>query len=159
MDQKFYAAMAASMSDVMDDGEAWMKNHISGSGPVDYSSFFDGKKIKREGGGHSVFDHSGGGFMDGMDGGGGFGGVAKNFSQDTTVQTRGLEVGTAAQTTGYNAVRLFMSSSVAGAAPTVEGSHLSGSTPANSIDVFTDGTDLFLRRSDGTVKKIRLEGG
>lgn len=189
---KFYAALAANMTDTMGDTVDWMKNHISGStegsGGTSYASMFDGKKIVHAGGGFDMFDNNAGGFDSswGGESGGqswvavtgesakllvasaslkmairpsialGMGGTPYKLTVEGDFeQNRGVHViGSSDFKTGDNVIQLFMTASSAGGTPAQNEQIRQGGPTSGSIFLFTDGTELYLKRDTGAVRKI-----
>lgn len=85
---------------------------------------------------------------------------ANTLTCEGVVNTLGgrIQMGAAASMTGNNCIQMYMTGAQGGDPPLGASSTLNQNPTAGSVLFFTDGTDLFIKTSDGTVKRVFTQG-
>jgi len=69
-----------------------------------------------------------------------------------------IQMGDATNQNGHNCIQLYMSGGSAGDPPLGASSPLNQNPAAGSVLLFTDGTDVYVKTSNGTVKRVFTQG-
>ena len=157
-DPKMFAAQLSSVSELFDHTDEMFKSAISGSHG---NSMFSGKRLKNPDGTFQTF--SAGSMMPEE-----FGAImptpvlsegqpAAVMSASFRLSSGSLAIGDTHNQAAQNYISLHRTGTTAGATPAGGSTGVNANPVTGGVFLFTDGSDLFIKLANGTVKKVTSE--